>query len=63
MTLQNMTSAFKPSFPNPKIWTEELIKIRKAEFAAFNKTPEGIAEQQAFDIGFNNYLDRMYKCV
>lgn len=44
-----LISAFKPSFPNPEVWTDDLIVRRQAEFEAFNRTPEGIAEEKAFD--------------
>lgn len=42
-------SAFKPSFPNPAVWTDELILKRQAEYAAFEQTPEGIAEERLFN--------------
>lgn len=42
-------SAFQPSFPNPEVWTDELVRQRQAEFETFQKTPQGIAEERAFD--------------
>lgn len=52
-----MLSAFKPSFPNPEVWTDELIVKRHAEFAAFEKSPAGIAEQRAFNMIDAHYQD------
>lgn len=48
-------TAFKPSFPNPPVWTDALIAKRQAEFAAFQKTPEGIAEEEAFDNAYSDH--------
>jgi len=48
-------TAFKPSFSTPAVWTDELIAKRQAEFAAFQKTPEGIAEGQAFDAAYSEF--------
>ncbi|MDP2449085.1 MAG: hypothetical protein Q8Q74_08075 [Polaromonas sp.] len=50
-----LVSAFKPSFSTPAVWTDELIAKRQAEFAAFQKTPEGIAEDQAFDAAYSEH--------
>jgi hypothetical protein len=52
---QTTVSAFKPSSPNPAVWTDELIAIRQAEYAAFQKTPKGIAEDKAFDALYSEY--------
>ena len=51
-------SAFKPSFPNPIVWTDELIAKRQAEFSAFQATPAGIAEDNAFDDAYAEYETR-----
>ncbi len=53
-----LTTTFKPSFPNPEVWTDELILRRHAEFAAFQKTPEGIAEDEAFNAAYSEYETR-----
>lgn len=51
-------TAFKPSFPNPVQWTPELILARQKEFAAFQQTPVGLAEQQEFDAEFSKWYDK-----
>lgn len=46
-------TAFRPSFPNPAVWTDELMAIRQREYAAFMKTPEGLAEDRAFNEAYS----------
>lgn len=57
MTFQT-TSVFRPSFPNPTVWTDELIAKRQQEFAVFQKSPEGIAEGKAFEDAYSEYETR-----
>ncbi len=49
---------FKPSFPTPEVWTDELIAQRQKEFAAFQKTDAGIAENRVFDAAYSDYETR-----
>lgn len=49
MTQEMRESAFRPSFPNPSVWTDELVAQRRAEFMAFEKTQAGRAEEAAFN--------------
>ena len=51
-------TAFRPSFPNPAVWTDELIATRQREYAAFMKTPEGIAEDRAFNESYSEWESR-----
>ena len=51
-------SAFKPSFPTHEVWTDELMAARQAEFSAFQKSLEGIAEDASFDAMYADYETR-----
>jgi hypothetical protein len=53
--MENRTTAFKPSFPNPDVWTDELIRKRQDEFAQYRLTPQGIAEDKAFDEAYSQF--------
>lgn len=52
------STSFKPSFPNPLVWTDELMMKRQKEFAEFQKTDAGIAESRSFDAAYAAYETR-----
>lgn len=51
-------TAFKPSFPNPEVWTDAQIVQRHAEYSAFQESDVGRAEDRAFDATYSEHETR-----